>query len=69
MGAYSGCNRTFRFEVAWIISHADFDRLIANNWIGNSSLIIMLSNLTTQLKDWNNNTFGNIFERKKNYQD
>lgn len=64
MGAYSGCNRTFRFEVAWIISHADFDRLIANNWIGISNLMIMFSNLTNQLKDWYN-TFGNIFKTKK----
>ena len=60
----SGGIRPFRFEYAWV-THADFSRLVAENWNGNPDLIYTLSNLTTQLKYWNQDTFGNIFKRKK----
>ncbi|GAU31363.1 hypothetical protein TSUD_19080 [Trifolium subterraneum] len=60
----NGGNRLFRFEAAWI-THADFNRMLMYNWGGNYDLIHTLSNLTIQLKEWNRETFGNTFKRKK----
>jgi len=57
-------NRPFRFEAAWI-THKDFHRFLHEKWGRGSDLLHIISNLTPQLKDWNHETFGNIFRRKK----
>jgi len=61
---YNGGMRPFKFDAAWV-THTDFSRLLMENWDGSSDLIHTLSNLTTQLKVWNRDIFGNIFQRKK----
>jgi len=61
---YNGGMPPFMFEAAWV-THTDFNRLIMENWEGSSDLIHTLSNLATQLKDWNQGILGNIFKHKK----
>ena len=61
---YNGGNRPFRFEAAWI-THNDFHRLLNDKWGRGSDLIHTLNELTPSLKEWNHDTFGNIFKRKR----
>jgi len=61
---YNGGNRPFRFEAAWI-THDDFHRLLKDKWGRGFELIHTLNELTPSLKEWNHDTFGNIFKRKR----
>ncbi|GAU24370.1 hypothetical protein TSUD_390790 [Trifolium subterraneum] len=61
---FNGGNRPFRFEAAWI-THEDFHRLLCEKWERGSDLLNVISSFTPQLKEWNLETFGNIFKRKK----
>lgn len=56
--------RPFRFLAAWL-EHEDFDRLLSTNWKNEIYLTGNLFELTTKLKEWNQNVFGNIFKRKQ----
>jgi hypothetical protein len=57
-------NRPFRFETAWT-THADFHHFLQEKWRGDNNLVEQLHHLTPHLKEWNKDTFGNIFKRKK----
>ncbi|GAU43787.1 hypothetical protein TSUD_378120 [Trifolium subterraneum] len=59
-----GRNRPFRFEAAWV-THEDFHKFLKDKWSGGSNLVHRLHDLTPQLKEWNKETFGNIFKRKQ----
>lgn len=57
-------NRPFRFEAIWT-THPDFHRFLKDKWGRDNNLVLQLHNLTPLLKEWNNDTFGNIFKRKR----
>ncbi|XP_045791653.1 uncharacterized protein LOC123886374 [Trifolium pratense] len=57
-------NRPFRFEAAWT-SHGDFNDFLHSKWEKDRDIVQSLHNLTTHLKKWNKETFGDIFKRKK----
>ncbi|KAK2356470.1 hypothetical protein QL285_093800 [Trifolium repens] len=57
-------NRPFRFEAAWT-SHDDFDNFMNSKWEKDKDTVQSLHDLTTHLKKWNKETFGDIFKRKK----
>ncbi|MCI00140.1 hypothetical protein A2U01_0021157, partial [Trifolium medium] len=60
----SGKNRPFRFEAAWI-THEDFHHFLKARWNRGTDMVHILDDLTCHLKEWNKETFGNIFKRKK----
>ncbi|MCH84023.1 hypothetical protein A2U01_0004853, partial [Trifolium medium] len=57
-------NRPFRFEAAWT-THENFHQFLKDNWFRDRELVSLLNNITTNLKEWNQEVFGNIFKRKK----
>lgn len=57
-------NRPFRFETTWT-SHADFKNFLHSKWEKDKDIVQSLHMLTTHLKKWNKETFGDIFKRKK----
>lgn len=57
-------NRPFRFEAGWV-SHEDFGRVVRETSHQIHNLDSNLTTLTSQLKEWNTEVFGNIFKRKK----
>ncbi|XP_019157960.1 PREDICTED: uncharacterized protein LOC109154682 [Ipomoea nil] len=56
--------RSFKFNMAWT-THATFQALVHGTWNTESDLKINMRVLAGALKEWNVNTFGNIFYRKK----
>lgn len=54
----------FRFPAA-CMEYEDFGRVLNENWKQELNLPIALKDLSEKLSDWNNNTFGNIFKRKR----
>jgi len=56
-------NRPFRFEAAWT-SHVEFNNFLNSKWDRDKDIVESLQNLTTDLKKWNKETFGDIFKRK-----
>jgi hypothetical protein len=57
-------NHPFRFEAAWT-THDNFQLLLQENWTRGRDFVLLLSNLTNNLKVWNREVFENIFKRKK----
>lgn len=56
--------RFFRFEASRIL-HEEFETWLKGEWMGNVQLPTMLKDLTSKLKAWNQDTFGNIFKRRR----
>ncbi|KAL5742374.1 hypothetical protein ACOSP7_029106 [Xanthoceras sorbifolium] len=57
--------KPFRFEAMWS-SHAEYSGLVSNCWTRNvGSLSEKLNALAANLKDWNRDSFGCIFRRKR----
>ncbi|KAK9922738.1 hypothetical protein M0R45_031185 [Rubus argutus] len=55
----------FRFQAMWM-SHNEFAPYVGNTWKSSSGTFVeKITALSTALQEWNNNTFGNIFKRKK----
>lgn len=61
---HSPTNRPFRFEVAWL-SYDTFPSFLQEKWNKDVVLPTSLQYLTPNLHEWNKETFGNIFHRKK----
>lgn len=57
-------SRPFRFHASWML-HREFHSLVEREWQGEVQLCLALKNLKLKLEDWNQNTFGNIFRRKR----
>lgn len=57
-------DRPFRFEAVWM-EHQEFEDVVMQNWEHNCSLPSALKKLSDKLSTWNRDTFGNIFQRKK----
>ncbi|KAL7237498.1 hypothetical protein ACSBR2_003739 [Camellia fascicularis] len=58
-------NRPFRFEAAWM-SHPGLIDVIKSAWLPmNVTLFDATSDFTHKVTDWNKETFGNIFKRKR----
>lgn len=53
----------FKFLGAWL-DHADFDSIVQHSWCSSSTWNDNINRLTSNLKSWNKDTFGNIFKRK-----
>lgn len=58
--SYSRNNKVFRVESMWL-SHLIFKSLVKHFWVNQDSIIAAIDNITKNVKDWNKNTFGNIF--------
>lgn len=57
--------RPFRFEAVWL-THPSFNQLIQSNWRGEAGNVpLLLKELQGILREWNHNTFGNIFASKR----
>lgn len=57
--------RPFLFEAIWF-NHPTFNQLVENNWRGSiENFPRQLKELQVVLKEWNKDTFGNIFIQKK----
>ncbi|CAL1397558.1 unnamed protein product [Linum trigynum] len=56
--------RRFQFLAPWL-THDDFFPFLQSVWKRNSDFHCALQGLTEDLKDWNQNVFGNIFKRKR----
>lgn len=54
----------FCFETI-LTSHPDFIQLIHKNWMQHNFILQAIDDFTKDVQDWNINTFGNIFQRKK----
>ncbi|CAN0829098.1 hypothetical protein LINGRAHAP2_LOCUS1046 [Linum grandiflorum] len=54
----------FRFNAAWL-SHEDFRRFLDREWRPGCGAPFSLQVLQDRLKEWNKNTFGNIFQQKR----
>ncbi|XP_031095268.1 uncharacterized protein LOC115999567 [Ipomoea triloba] len=54
----------FRFNMAWSM-HKDFLNCIRNAWIPDRELEVNKTSVAKALTAWNTNTFGNVFQRKK----
>lgn len=57
------CERPFRFEAAWF-THEEFKRFVDNNWSNQEEWCDNIKKFTKDIKEWNNNIFGNIGKRK-----
>lgn len=56
--------RPFRFEAAWL-THEHFDQFLRNTWDHYPDWVPRMQHFQQAVKDWNKNTFGNIFIRKR----
>lgn len=56
--------RPFRFLASWL-SHEDFPRVMAQNWLNDLCWNDKVHKLQNALREWNCDVFGNIFKRKK----
>ncbi|OMO72173.1 Endonuclease/exonuclease/phosphatase [Corchorus capsularis] len=58
-------NRPFRFEAAWLV-HPEFKHLFATAWNkGAGSLISAIEQVSTEVRVWKEEVFGNIYKRKR----
>ncbi|XP_050222224.1 uncharacterized protein LOC126672322 [Mercurialis annua] len=57
---------SFLFLAAWL-THKDFNQVVHNCWKIDLSFKENMLHFTNNIKDWNANTFGNIFLAKKKY--
>lgn len=60
---WSGAN-CFKFQAAWT-THDTFADLMERSWNKNESLMTNNKNIVKVLKEWNQDTFGNISKRKR----
>ncbi|KAF7827294.1 ribonuclease H [Senna tora] len=58
-------NRPFRFEQCWL-QHKGFTQFLSKEWDRSIDHQQMLNLLSVKLKEWNQNTFGDIRKRKSN---
>lgn len=56
--------RPFRFEAAWLL-HKGFEAWLKREWLADTKLTAALKDLTVKLRTWNQDTFSNIFRRKR----
>lgn len=56
--------KPFKFLAAWL-NHPDFSNQIVNSWRNSETLIQNVERCSDNLKHWNQNVFGNIFNCKK----
>ncbi|CAN1120796.1 Putative ribonuclease H protein At1g65750, partial [Linum perenne] len=57
-------DKPFRFLAPWL-GHDEFQDYLCQAWSERESLPVQLFHLSTKLKKWNTDVFGNIFERKE----
>lgn len=53
----------FKFLSPWL-AHPNFERLVLHSWVDSDPWSANLHRLTSNLKEWNQYVFGNIFKRK-----
>lgn len=57
--------RNFRFEEAWM-NHLNFVKVMKESWkYERNDIAESLQNLATNLSKWSQESFGNIYRRKK----
>ncbi|XP_019160908.1 PREDICTED: uncharacterized protein LOC109157460 [Ipomoea nil] len=56
--------RSFKYNAAWFL-HPNFSNIIKNNWNAEYDLEHTKKELASKLQNWNRNSFGNIFQRKR----
>ena len=56
--------RPFRFQPMWM-SHPLFPKVVADFWTEDGPLKLTVEKFTTDVKIWNREVFGDIFQRKK----
>lgn len=56
--------RPFRFHASWML-HKDFSSLVDKEWKWAGSLTQTLKEFQSKIQAWNQDTFENIFKRKK----
>lgn len=57
-------NRSFKFNVAWL-THPEFLKVVGESWNTNAEVEENKITLAQRLSEWNKNSFGNIFQRKR----
>ena len=57
-------HRPFKFQATWL-THENFQEFVREKWDSTTSLVPALDKLATELKVWNRDIFGNIFQQKK----
>ena len=57
-------NRPFKFQATWL-THENFQDFVREKWDSSGPLIPALDKLATELKTWNRDIFGNIFQQKR----
>lgn len=56
--------RVFKFQLAWF-THQDFHPFVDSRWKQGDSWHLASSSFTEEVKLWNKNVFGNIFQKKQ----
>ena len=56
--------RPFRFQPMWM-SHPLFPKAVADSWTEDGPLKLTVEKFTADVKIWNREVFGDIFQRKK----
>ncbi|CAN1126735.1 Putative ribonuclease H protein At1g65750, partial [Linum perenne] len=56
--------RPFRFLAPWLV-HDNFRDVLQASWRVDSEIPVKLLHLSSKLKKWNKETFGDVFKRKK----
>lgn len=56
--------RPFRF-LAMLLSHKEFSRWFSEQWSCEEDLTKSLNDIKMKLQEWNKNTFGNVFKKKR----
>lgn len=54
----------FRFQRMWL-THSDLPSIIHQNWSNSTDLVNNVHSVTTALKAWNRDSFGNLFSQKR----
>nr|XP_025681707.1 uncharacterized protein LOC112783135 [Arachis hypogaea] len=57
-------NKPFRFEYMWM-QHKEFQPFLKNNWNIDLAIEQSIKVFVEKVKQWNHNTFGNIFNQKR----
>ena len=57
-------SRPFRFQPMWM-SHPLFSEVVADSWSVDGPLKLNVEKFTAEVKIWNREVFGDIFQRKK----
>ncbi|KAK3204900.1 hypothetical protein Dsin_018946 [Dipteronia sinensis] len=57
--------KPFRFEAMWL-KHEQFGDLVRQRWgVHNGNIVEKVNSLTGKLREWNRDTFGCIFQKKR----